>query len=182
MEEKDLQIPHPGIIERDFVLNPLLDITPNMIHPKANKTIENLQKELLKSEKHQKSNPKKVFILPLGENKEVLLDFNQKTYSMGIINVTPNSFHNPKFNTQNIHDLNSQKLLLDEIKSNKGIFDIFDIGGEATNSKSSNISSNEEISRIMPIISTIKKEKDFIDTIISLDTRKVYYVTSLNLI
>jgi len=37
-----LEIPHPFIQERNFVLRPLLDIDKNIIHPKLNKTIEEL--------------------------------------------------------------------------------------------------------------------------------------------
>ncbi|MDG1138950.1 MAG: 2-amino-4-hydroxy-6-hydroxymethyldihydropteridine diphosphokinase [Opitutales bacterium] len=33
IEEQDLTIPHPGILTRDFVLRPLLDISPDLSHP-----------------------------------------------------------------------------------------------------------------------------------------------------
>ena len=173
MQEKELQIPHPGIVERDFVLEPLMDINPKLIHPKLNKSIETLHNEFKSNISLQKSNPKKVFLVPYGEKKEKVFDFSEKTYSMGIINVTPNSFHNPRFTNKNIHDKSSHESLIEEIKMNRNIFDIFDIGAEATNSHSEEISSNEEISRLLPFISAIKREKDLNDIIISLDSRKV---------
>ena len=33
LETKDLVLPHPGIMERDFVLLPLIDLNPGLSHP-----------------------------------------------------------------------------------------------------------------------------------------------------
>ncbi len=38
----DLEIPHPGIKHRDFVLRPLAEIAPDTIHPVYKKTIRHL--------------------------------------------------------------------------------------------------------------------------------------------
>ena len=45
IDEEDLSIPHPHMKNRRFVLKPLADIAPNVVHPVYNKTI----KELLQS-------------------------------------------------------------------------------------------------------------------------------------
>jgi len=42
IHETDLQIPHPRLTERDFVLQPLDDIDPNFIHPILRKTVREL--------------------------------------------------------------------------------------------------------------------------------------------
>ena len=42
IDEEDLSIPHPHMKNRRFVLKPLADIAPNVVHPVYNKTIMEL--------------------------------------------------------------------------------------------------------------------------------------------
>jgi 2-amino-4-hydroxy-6-hydroxymethyldihydropteridine diphosphokinase len=42
INQSDLIVPHPEIQNRRFVLTPLYEIAPQMIHPVLNKTIEQL--------------------------------------------------------------------------------------------------------------------------------------------
>lgn len=49
-KNKILEIPHPRLHERDFVLKPLMDLDPNFVHPGLNKTIKKLYAELPKTE------------------------------------------------------------------------------------------------------------------------------------
>ena len=90
--------------------------------------------------------------LPLGE----------RTLLMGIINITPDSFSDGGqfFSTQAAVD---QALkLLDEGA------DLLDLGGESTRPGSSPISSNEEQSRILPVLRAILQARR--QTILSIDT------------
>lgn len=45
LELPDLEIPHPGIWQRRFVLRPLLDLIPDFSHPVLKKTISDLLKD-----------------------------------------------------------------------------------------------------------------------------------------
>ncbi len=56
IQQEGLEIPHPGIPERSFVLAPMNEIAPDFIHPKLKKTIETLLQEI--------PNPQQVSPLP----------------------------------------------------------------------------------------------------------------------
>jgi deoxyguanosine kinase len=45
VDEEDLQIPHPGIEQRKFVLQPLNDLIPDYLHPVSGKSIKLLLAE-----------------------------------------------------------------------------------------------------------------------------------------
>ena len=51
IREEGLQIPHPQLQERRFVLVPLRDIAPHLVHPLQGKTISQILAELKKEEK-----------------------------------------------------------------------------------------------------------------------------------
>ena len=91
-------------------------------------------------------------------------DFFEKTYIMGILNVTPDSFSDGgKYLTVDKSVEHVKKMLYDGA-------DIIDIGGESTRPGHIPISADEEISRIVPIIKGIKA--NIKDVVISVDTSK----------
>ncbi len=91
------------------------------------------------------------------------MQFENKTYIMGILNVTPDSFSDGgKYTNLKIAMEHVQKMIEDGA-------DIIDIGGESTRPDSTQITAEEEIKRVVPIISEIRKKYNIL---ISIDTYK----------
>lgn len=90
-------------------------------------------------------------------------DLDNKTYIMGILNVTPDSFSDGgKFRTiQNA--VSHAKRMVEEGAT------IIDIGGESTRPGHETVSVSEEISRVVPIIEELVQH---VDAPISIDTSK----------
>lgn len=87
----------------------------------------------------------------------------KSTYIMGILNVTPDSFSDGgKYNLVD-KALERALRMIDE-----GV-DIIDVGGESTRPNYTMISEEEEIGRVIPIISAIRRKTDIP---ISIDTYK----------
>jgi len=57
IEEGDLLVPHPRMCERSFVLEPLCEIAPGVVHPCEGKTMAQLLVELRKKEAASASSP-----------------------------------------------------------------------------------------------------------------------------
>ncbi|MFQ6067557.1 MAG: 2-amino-4-hydroxy-6-hydroxymethyldihydropteridine diphosphokinase [bacterium] len=46
VDKVDLTVPHPHLHERRFILTPLVEINPNLVHPVLEKTLKEILKEL----------------------------------------------------------------------------------------------------------------------------------------
>lgn len=90
-------------------------------------------------------------------------DTKNHTYIMGILNVTPDSFTDGgKWNDYDSAMKHTEELLV-------GGTDILDIGGESTRPGHQQITAEEEIGRVAPLIEAIKKN---FDVPVSIDTYK----------
>jgi len=47
VETEDLQIPHPRLARRRFVLEPLAELAPDLRHPQSNRTMRDLLREVM---------------------------------------------------------------------------------------------------------------------------------------
>jgi 2-amino-4-hydroxy-6-hydroxymethyldihydropteridine diphosphokinase len=46
LTEPDLELPHPRLADRPFVLEPLCDLAPDFVHPVLQRTVENLARRV----------------------------------------------------------------------------------------------------------------------------------------
>lgn len=103
---------------------------------------------------------RKKSILQVRGNRLLL---GQKTWLMGIINVTPDSFSDGGLY------FNKEKAVDRGLELAEEGADIIDIGGESTRPGSDFISTEEELMRTVPVISALRKKTD---VLISVDTTK----------
>lgn len=90
-------------------------------------------------------------------------DIKNKTYIMGILNVTPDSFSDGgKYNRLDAALYHAEKMIQEGA-------DIVDIGGESTRPGHTVITDEEEIARVTPVIEGVKER---FDVPISIDTYK----------
>lgn len=89
--------------------------------------------------------------------------FENNTYIMGILNVTPDSFSDGgKWNTLDSALKHAEQMIEEGA-------DIIDIGGESTRPQYTQISDDEEINRIIPVIEAVTSN---FDVPVSVDTYK----------
>ncbi|HEY4533304.1 MAG TPA: dihydropteroate synthase [Fusobacterium sp.] len=96
--------------------------------------------------------------------RELELELGRRTYIMGILNVTPDSFSDGGKYNQIEAALQHAKEMTEEGA------DILDIGGESTRPGHIQISEEEEIERVLPVIRELRKQ--FPHILLSIDTYK----------
>jgi dihydropteroate synthase len=97
----------------------------------------------------------------------VVYDLSSRTHIIGILNITPDSFSDGGiyFNGK----INIEKVVENALKMEKSGADFIDVGGESTRPGSKKVTVNEELERVIPVISKLSKKTDLP---ISIDTYK----------
>ena len=98
---------------------------------------------------------------------QLLPELGKKTYIMGIINLTPDSFSGDGLLRE--RDMTRTALLQAQRFLQDGC-DILDIGAESTRPGVAPVSADEELSRLLPVIACLRQELP--DAILSIDTYK----------
>ena len=156
VDSPSLTIPHIRIPERDFVLAPLLDLEPDLRHPRLDLTVRQLWDRL--------EMPMPPRVMPLGES---IWHWSQAARVMAILNMTPDSFSgdglggapDPVFAACTL----ARQFAADGA-------DVIDVGGYSTRPGHADIPVEEEISRVAPVISALRNE---LDLPFSIDTFRV---------
>ena len=101
------------------------------------------------------------------------LAWGERTFVMGILNITPDSFSGDGLLAGEVEKMGEgdrlariQEQARDFVASGA---DILDVGGESTRPGSSPVSATEEIERVVPVIRALARE---LDALISVDTYK----------
>lgn len=95
--------------------------------------------------------------------KNYSFDFSQRTYVMGILNVTPDSF------SDGGSYFNKESAVEQALRMQEEGADMIDIGGESTRPGAEKVSVREEIKRVVPVIEALVKK---VSVPISIDTYK----------
>ena len=108
------------------------------------------------------------------------LNWGTRTYIMGILNLTPDSFSGdgllmPDPNTEE-YKINLDQILLKAQSMVENGADILDIGGESTRPGAQQISAEIEMKRILPVVKTLIAN---LDVLISIDTYKANVADAL---
>ncbi|MFZ0544923.1 MAG: dihydropteroate synthase [Candidatus Promineifilaceae bacterium] len=155
LETERLTIPHPRMADRAFVLAPLADLAPDFVHPVNGRIVRQLLSEVDSSTvnrlKYKLRVPK-------------LFEWGQRTYVMGIVNATPDSFSGDGLAVGD--DVVSAAVKQAKYFSDMGA-DILDIGGESTRPGSRPITAEEELARVVPVVKAVREA---VNLTISIDT------------
>lgn len=92
-----------------------------------------------------------------------MFDYGKKTYIMGILNVTPDSFSDGGNYTELEKALNHAREMIEQGA------DIIDLGGESTRPGHKKVEADEELKRVIPIVKSLKKN---LNVKVSIDTYK----------
>ncbi|KAL7689740.1 putative folic acid synthesis protein FOL1 [Plasmopara halstedii] len=152
-----LIIPHERIAERDFVLAPLCDLAPDLIHPVLKQPIRKLYATLQAKQQHVSPVP----MLPIIKTSPWPL--RKKTFIMGIVNVTPDSFSDGG-GLDTVAAAVQKALDLE-----RGGVEIIDIGGESSRPGADPVTLEEELRRVLPVI---RRLRECSKVAISIDTTK----------
>ncbi|SNX84735.1 related to multifunctional folic acid synthesis protein [Melanopsichium pennsylvanicum] len=152
-----LMVPHPGIKEREFVLEPLKDILPDFEHPTYSRTMSQLLIMLQKSPDYEPSGIKKVLAIPSPTTRSSNIKdtktwtWGSKTFIMGIINATPDSFSDGGDNLMAANALRSATAM-----AAQGA-DVIDVGGMSTAPNAVEVSADQEEFRVVSVIRAIRE-------------------------
>lgn len=165
INESGLEVPHPRLEERAFILTPLHDLAPELVHPSKGRTVREMLDSLdvPAGAVRRYRQPRDLHSVSL-ELAGKAFRWGHRTYLMGIINVTPDSFSGDGL----LGEDDPVEASLRQARSflEQGA-DLLDVGGQSTRPGSEAVGPDLEIERVLPVIRALAAE---LDAVISIDT------------
>ncbi|KAF2877557.1 folic acid synthesis protein-like protein [Massariosphaeria phaeospora] len=161
-----LNIPHPLMLEREFVLRPLCEMIPERsLPPHVSFQGGSFHYHLTNLPRLEDSiSP----MTPLAPDIPAItvLRSTRDTRIMSILNLTPDSFSDGGENHE-VDDPKFKKTIKSHIRAGATILDI---GGQSTRPEAVPVSSTEELARVLPAIKLIRSLPEAKQVAISIDT------------
>ncbi|KAF2637594.1 folic acid synthesis protein-like protein [Massarina eburnea CBS 473.64] len=160
-----LQIPHAQMLEREFVLRPLCELIPERsLPPHVSLPGGSLQFHLSNLPARQPISS----LTPLPRRVPNIIpgDPRRDTRIMSILNLTPDSFSDAGRHF-NMEKAEWKKLIKSHMEAGATIIDL---GGQSTRPGAVQISSKEEIARVIPAVKIIRSMPQTLDIALSVDT------------
>ena len=158
-QSQNLTIPHAMMRERRFVLQPLCDLIPMEQDPVTKKTWFELLQACPEGG-FEKLNETLNYDQPL-------INWGLRTYTMGIVNLTPDSFSGDGL-------MNGQNPVTGALRRCEAFLengaDILDFGAESTRPGFEEVSGKNEIMRLIPVLKEVRRR--FPNALLSVDSRK----------
>ena len=157
-DSEALALPHPRLHERAFVLVPLAEIAPQVIHPVSQTSISSLLDQLPHDDIVRCGAIDLAEAAPLNPfawrpAQAAPFAWGRRTYVMGIINATPDSFSGDGLART---DADAAAWIEAAISQGERFYaegaDILDVGGESTRPGSSPVDAQTEMQRILPVV------------------------------
>ena len=156
----ELVIPHQRAHERDFVLQPLVDLRAQDVLLQGKSIGEHLKGA-------RKSTTISVSKFNAKHGRpNIWRNAASRSRIMGIINVTPDSF------SDGGQFVDPDKAFSHALQLVQDGATVLDIGGESTRPGADKVSEAEELDRVLPLIERCRSSHEFDDVVLSIDTYK----------
>lgn len=148
-----LELPHPRLAERTFVLRPLAELDPSQRHPTLGRSVAELLAEVEQREEReaaaqgQAAPPPLLRVTPMGES---LLRWGRRTHVMGVLNVTPDSF------SDGGSYFDAGAAVAHALAMQEAGADIIDVGAQSTRPGAVLVPPDEEVRRAAPVVQALR--------------------------